>query len=82
MCKTTGGTGHGAACVFPFTFGGKTYTTCTTVGNGHTPWCATSTAGGENGPWGNCNTKLLACRRGAPPSATLPPVRALATRLC
>ena len=69
VCRTTGGTGHGGACVFPFAYKGKKYTACTTVDNGHTPWCATSSKGGSSGPWGNCQKTAL-CKR-----ATVRPAR-------
>jgi len=49
---TTGGTGGGACCVFPFTYGGVVYNKCTTAGH-HRPWCFTN----NNFKWGNCVEK-------------------------
>merc|ERR1711935_1103765 len=57
-CITTGGKVVGAACVFPFTYGGTSYSKCTTVG-GFAPWCYTevSSAGvGVTGKYGDCGT--------------------------
>merc|ERR1712106_1319873 len=57
-CITTAGNVVGAACVFPFTYGGTTYYSCTTAG-GFAPWCYTevNSAGvGVTGKYGDCGT--------------------------
>merc|ERR1711892_483543 len=57
-CITTAGNVVGAACVFPFTYGGTTYSSCTTAG-GFDPWCYTevNSAGvGVTGKFGDCGT--------------------------
>jgi hypothetical protein len=46
---TCGGTADGAMCLFPFHYGGTTYTECTTINNGNIPWCNT-----VNSKWGEC----------------------------
>ena len=48
--RTTGGNGGGACCHFPFTYRGKTYTSCTSEDHDQ-PWCATNT---DSSKWGNC----------------------------
>ena len=53
---TIGGNSNGTACVFPFTYRGKRYTTCTDAG--HTQlWCATTKNYTVDGKWGNCVPK-------------------------
>ena len=44
-------------CVFPFTFHGKTYSSCTYVNQvSMRPWCATSEAfDDESQEWGDCH---------------------------
>merc|ERR1711892_1355200 len=57
-CLTTAGNVVGSACVFPFTYGGTTYYSCTTAG-GFAPWCYTevNSAGvGVTGKFGDCGT--------------------------
>ena len=45
-CVTTGGTAPaGSACVFPFTYAGISYSTCTNHDNGATMWCYTDSDG-------------------------------------
>merc|ERR1711973_466895 len=39
VCTTTAGT----ACVFPFTYMGQTYTSCTNAGGFQPAWCSTKT---------------------------------------
>merc|ERR1711868_310696 len=51
--KTTGGNAKGAACVFPFKYGHKTYTSCTTVAHNHL-WCATTSDYNKDKKWGDC----------------------------
>merc|ERR1712227_367945 len=44
-------------CVFPFSYKGMEYSSCTTADNHGVPWCSTSTDHiGQyvNGRWGNC----------------------------
>merc|ERR1711892_1432223 len=55
---TTAGNVVGASCVFPFTYGGTTFTSCTTSG-GFAPWCYTevnSQGVGVTGKYGDCGT--------------------------
>merc|ERR1712128_375060 len=57
-CITTAGNVVGAACVFPFTYGGTTFSSCTTAGE-FAPWCYTevNSAGvGVTGKFGDCGT--------------------------
>merc|ERR1712106_649493 len=57
-CITTAGNVVGSACVFPFTYGGTTFSSCTTAG-GSAPWCYTevNSAGvGVTGKFGDCGT--------------------------
>lgn len=43
MVKTSYGNANGAACHFPFTFEGQSYSTCTSEGRSDgLPWCATT----------------------------------------
>ena len=45
-------------CVFPFSYKGIEYSTCTTADNNGLPWCSTSLDHrGQyiNGRWGHCN---------------------------
>merc|ERR1719387_818068 len=48
--STCGGDADGAACAFPFTYGGTEYEQCTSKDH-HEPWCMTTTPG----KWGNCD---------------------------
>ncbi|XP_076802493.1 MAM and LDL-receptor class A domain-containing protein 1-like [Clavelina lepadiformis] len=48
---TSGGTGNGQPCAFPFTYNGNVYHTCTYVDHDQ-PWCSTTTE--YQGYWGNC----------------------------
>lgn len=53
-CTTTGGNvPEGSQCVFPFTYKGTTYDSCTKDGH-HTRWC--STDADYSGSWGHCGT--------------------------
>merc|ERR1719394_116421 len=54
VCTTTAGT----ACVFPFTYMGQTYTSCTNAGGFQPAWCSTKTDAYGNhiiGSFGDCN---------------------------
>ena len=47
----------GEECIFPFTYAGTQYVSCTAVDNDGVPWCATQTDGNNDyveGKWGNC----------------------------
>ena len=52
--RTTGGNGGGACCYFPFTYKGKTYTSCTAENHSDQLWCVTD--GDDPTKWGNCVT--------------------------
>jgi len=54
--KTVNGNANGAACVFPFEYGGKTYNRCTSVDGDPRPWCSTEKDGklDASGKWGEC----------------------------
>merc|ERR1719178_643750 len=57
VCSTINGPTPGAQCVFPFKFGGVTYTSCTTAGGYSHAWCSTTTdAYGKhiNGNFADC----------------------------
>jgi len=57
-CITKSGNKPWAKCVFPFRYGGKTYTGCTKAGH-NALWCSTKTDSNGNhisGNWGNCNS--------------------------
>ena len=47
-------TTDGTPCVFPFTFGGVTYTSCTTASSNGVPWCSTTNDLARDGKFGNC----------------------------
>ena len=54
QCKTSGGNGGGAACVFPFKSGKVMYSHCTKKGHNR-PWCATTRKANKHYKrWGNC----------------------------
>lgn len=58
--KTRFGNADGAMCHFPFTFEGKSYTTCTTDGRqDNLPWCATTADYGRDKKYGFCPSELL-----------------------
>uniref|UniRef100_A0A671YV56 Matrix metalloproteinase-9 n=1 Tax=Sparus aurata TaxID=8175 RepID=A0A671YV56_SPAAU len=58
--KTRYGNADGAMCHFPFTFEGKSYTTCTTEGRqDNLPWCATTADYGRDKKFGFCPSELL-----------------------
>ncbi|TKS77530.1 Matrix metalloproteinase-9 [Collichthys lucidus] len=58
--KTHYGNANGAMCHFPFTFEGKSYTTCTTDGRtDNLPWCATTADYSRDKKFGFCPSELL-----------------------
>ena len=48
---------QGRCCVFPFTYDGKSYSSCTTVDNGNKPWCSFDAV--YRGQWANCGKKRI-----------------------
>lgn len=55
VVKTRYGNAEGALCQFPFTFNGKSYTTCTTEGRSdNLPWCATTADYDNDKKYGFC----------------------------
>ena len=81
-CKTNGkgseGVSAGTPCQFPFTYGGNTYSTCTTVDQGGTvgalqPWCFI----GDGTKYGDCDcTPDVAPEAGAAVTSGIGKVRA------
>uniref|UniRef100_A0A3B3VFS4 Matrix metalloproteinase-9 n=1 Tax=Poecilia latipinna TaxID=48699 RepID=A0A3B3VFS4_9TELE len=60
VVKTYFGNAEGAMCHFPFTFEGKSYTSCTTEGRSdNLPWCATTADYDEDKKYGFCPSELL-----------------------
>ncbi|KAK1899057.1 Matrix metalloproteinase-9 [Dissostichus eleginoides] len=58
--KTLYGNADGAMCHFPFTFEGKSYTTCTSDGRSDDlPWCSTTADYGRDKKFGFCPSELL-----------------------
>ncbi|KAM6928753.1 matrix metalloproteinase-9 [Lycodopsis pacificus] len=58
--RTRYGNADGAMCHFPFTFEGKSYTTCTTDGRSdNLPWCATTADYSSDKKFGFCPSELL-----------------------
>ncbi|KAG7283873.1 hypothetical protein CRUP_034060 [Coryphaenoides rupestris] len=55
VVKTVYGNAEGAVCHFPFTFLGKTYSSCTTDGRSdNLPWCSTTADFGRDTKFGFC----------------------------
>lgn len=53
--STVGGNAEGSPCVFPFTFLGDTYESCTTSGRSDGKmWCAASKSYDDDRKWGFC----------------------------
>lgn len=60
VVKTRYGNADGAMCHFPFTFEGKSYSTCTTDGRtDNLPWCATTADYDTDKKFGFCPSELL-----------------------
>ncbi|XP_077370305.1 matrix metalloproteinase-9 [Festucalex cinctus] len=60
VVKTRYGNAEGAFCRFPFTFEGKSYSTCTTDGRtDNLPWCATTSNFARDKKYGFCPSELL-----------------------
>lgn len=55
VVKTVHGNAEGAVCHFPFTFQGKSYSSCTTDGRqDNLPWCSTTADFGRDKKFGFC----------------------------
>uniref|UniRef100_A0A669D5L0 Matrix metalloproteinase-9 n=1 Tax=Oreochromis niloticus TaxID=8128 RepID=A0A669D5L0_ORENI len=55
VVKTRFGNANGATCHFPFSFGGKSYSTCTTEGRtDNLPWCSTTADYDKDKKYGFC----------------------------
>ena len=52
-CRTVSGPDTGSPCMFPFIWGGATYTSC--VQSGDIAWCLTGADATSDSGWGVCN---------------------------
>ena len=52
---------QGRCCAFPFTYGGVSYDSCTTVANGNKPWCSFDSV--YAGKWANCGNENIVCKK-------------------
>ncbi|XP_063315235.1 matrix metalloproteinase-9-like [Pelobates fuscus] len=60
VVKSHFGNANGALCQFPFIFGGKSYSSCTTVGRSDgNLWCSTTPNFDQDGKYGFCPSELL-----------------------
>ncbi|XP_007436108.2 matrix metalloproteinase-9 [Python bivittatus] len=60
VVKTYYGNANGSSCHFPFTFGGKTYSSCTPDGREDgLPWCATTPNFDQDKLYGFCPSEYL-----------------------
>uniref|UniRef100_A0A3P8NDH8 Matrix metalloproteinase-9 n=1 Tax=Astatotilapia calliptera TaxID=8154 RepID=A0A3P8NDH8_ASTCA len=60
VVKTHFGNANGATCHFPFSFEGKSYSTCTTQGRtDNLPWCSTTADYDKDKKYGFCPSELL-----------------------
>ncbi|KAK9405088.1 matrix metalloproteinase-9 [Crotalus adamanteus] len=60
VVKTYYGNANGSSCRFPFTFEGKSYSSCTTEGREDgLPWCATTANFDRDKKYGFCPSELL-----------------------
>ena len=56
---TVGGNSVGA-CVFPFTYKGVTYTSCTVIDNKDVPWCSLTSSYETGNRWARCQITINA----------------------
>lgn len=61
VAGTIGGNSQGA-CVFPFTYKGVEYGTCTTRDNRDVPWCSLTSDYGSGNRWARCQMNINATR--------------------
>ena len=56
LVYTTGGTGLGARCHFPFVYRGTTYSECT-YSNANELWCSVTADYSQDEKWGYCRVE-------------------------